>query len=512
MGRVKSLYANPFKQLKPHHLRFQLLIEQNVDGMVIIGSDRTIRFVNPAAETMFGKTWVELVGTEFHFPLLIGETSEITITTPNETTLQVEMRIVEIEWGEEKGYLASLRDITSRKREEAERKRNEMQMQKLESLGVLAGGIAHDFNNLLMTIVAHAGLAAKRMPLDSPERAHLLKIEQVALRGGELANQMLTYAGRGKPLIQPLHISQCIQEMRDLLSASISKGVALVYDLAFPLPLVKGDPAQLRQVVLNLIINASEAIGEKPGTITLRTGEMVVTKDYLKECHVPGELENHRCVYIEVIDTGEGIASEDLDKIFDPFFTTKFAGRGLGLAALLGIVRAHGGVIHVSSCPGYGTTVRVLLPEHPQEKVQPFQSSSSTQSPPQGKGTILVVDDEEDVRLAAQLILEDAGWNVLCAEDGKTGLELFRQQHQGICVILLDLSMPHMGGEELFKEIQQIRTDIPVVLSSGLSEEEAVKRFAGKPFFAFLQKPYQIKSLVEKINQASQALKDSSTP
>ncbi|MDT7043139.1 hybrid sensor histidine kinase/response regulator [Candidatus Nitronereus thalassa] len=505
MSRFKPLYPKPsfqpFGQLEPSHPRFQLLIEQNIDGMVIVGSDRTIRFVNPAAEAIFGKTWVDLVGAEFDFPLVVGETSEINFVTPAGQSLQAEMRIVEIDWEEESAYLASLRDITFRKIAEEERKRAEVQMQqvqKLESLGVLAGGIAHDFNNLLMTIVAHAGLAAKKMPLDSPGREHLIKIEQAALRGGELANQMLTYAGRGKPLIQAIHVSTLVEEMGHLLAVSISKRISLLYDLAKSLPMIHVDPAQMRQVVMNLIINASEAIGERMGTITLRTGKMLITEDYLRECHVRGDFKDKTCVFLEVVDTGHGIDTETLEKIFDPFFTTKFAGRGLGLAALLGIVRSHDGAIKVSSELGKGTAFRIILPSTPGTE-NTLERHAAKQETPSGKGTILVVDDEEDVRLAAQLILEDTGYQVICASDGLAGLDLFRQHHQTIRAVLLDLTMPRMNGEELFSEIQQIRQDIPVVLSSGYSEEEAVRQFTGKSFNAFIQKPYQIDSLIEKI-------------
>ncbi len=395
MSRYKPIYPGPsfkqFKQLEPSHPRFQLLIEQNVDGMVIVGSDRSIRFVNPAAEAIFGKTWVDLVGSEFGFPLLVENTTEIDILTSSGKIRQAEMRVVEIEWDEESAYLASLRDITFRKIAEEERKRIEIQMQqvqKLESLGVLAGGVAHDFNNLLMTIVAHAGLAAKKLPLESPGREHLLKIEQASLRGGELANQMLTYAGRGKPLIQSVHISTLVEEMGHLLDVSISKKISLLYDLSPNLPLVNVDPAQMRQVVMNLIINASEAINDQIGTITLRTGKMSVTEDYLHECHVRGELKNDACVFLEVVDTGVGIDSEDLEKIFDPFFTTKFAGRGLGLAALLGIVRAHGGAINVSSLLDHGTAFRIILPmAQEREGTQP--GSADTQPPPLVKGPFL---------------------------------------------------------------------------------------------------------------------------
>jgi len=312
---------------------------------------------------------------------------------------------------------------------------------------------------------------------------------------------MLTYAGRGKPLIQAIHVSKLVEEMGHLLAVSISKRISLVYDLSSHLPMVNVDPAQIRQVVMNLIVNASEAIGKRMGTITLRTGNMLVTEDYLSGCHVRGEFEDKTCVFLEVVDTGMGIDSETLERIFDPFFTTKFVGRGLGLAALLGIVRSHGGAIKVISELGNGTAFRIILPRTLGVESLTYQQSAQ-QAIPLDKGTILVVDDEDDVRLAAQMILEDTGYQVLCAHDGLSGLDLFRQHQHDIRAVLLDLTMPPMNGEELFSEIQRIRRDVPVVLSSGYSEEEAVQQFSGKPFNAFIQKPYQIETLVEILKHA----------
>lgn len=504
MSQSKSMVpkspSRRFRNLKSSEPRFQLLIEQNVDGMVIVGADGKIRFVNPAAESLYGRPWVDLIGSDFGFPLEDGEPSEIEISLPGGDSVQVEMRIVEIDWEDEQAYLASLRDITFRKLAEEERKRAETQMQqvqKLESLGVLAGGIAHDFNNLLMTIVAHAGLAAKKLPADAQSRDHLLKIEQAALRGGELANQMLTYAGKGKPFIQAINLSKLVEEMGHLLAVSISKRVSLFYELAQSLPWVSVDPAQMRQVVMNLIINASEAIGDREGNITLRTGKMFVTEDYLSECHVRGQFTNEECVYLEVADTGIGVDPESVEKIFDPFFTTKFTGRGLGLAALLGIVRAHGGAIRVSSQVGQGTAFRIIVPGVPgMESVMDEQPPS--QASLQGKGMILVVDDEADVLMAAQLILEDIGFTVVGAHDGVSGLDLFRDHREEIRAVLLDLTMPKMSGEELFEEMRKIRPDVPVILSSGYSEEEALRQFSRKQFNAFIHKPYQIDALIEK--------------
>ena len=396
-----------------------------------------------------------------------------------------------------------MRHSVQRKRAEEERQRLETQMQytqKLESLGVLAGGIAHDFNNLLMTIVARAGLALRALAPESPVREHLKQIEKAGLRGGELANQMLVYAGRGKPVIQQVNISNLIQEMAHLLHVSISKQAKLHYDLAPDPPTIQADTAQLRQIVMNLITNASEAIGEQGGEIILATGSTTVNREDFREWHVVGDPPPKTCVHLDVRDSGCGMPSETLPKIFDPFFTTKFTGRGLGLAALLGIIRAHGGAVAVWSQPHEGTYFRLFFPSIPTRRIEPSAVPDSDLSW-RGNGTILIVDDEEDVRIASQLILEETGFNVMTAHDGRHGLEVFKAQRNNITAVLLDLTMPHMNGEQLFQKIRHFSPSVPVILSSGYTEEDALKRFTGSGISAFIQKPYQVDALIAKVRQ-----------
>lgn len=483
--------------------RLRSLIEHNVDGMVIVAKNGIIRFVNPAAERLFRRSVDDLIGTKLSFSLAAGVTREIELSCHNGSTTPIEIRVVEIEWEDEQVYLASLRDLTERRRAEEERRLLEAQMQyaqKLESLGVLAGGIAHDFNNLLMTIVARAGLALRVLGPESPGRAHLKEIEKVGLRGGELANQLLTYAGRGKPAIQTVNVTKLIKEMAHLLRVSVSKHAVLDYDLATKPQTILADPAQLRQVIINLITNASEAIGEQSGIITLATGNAKPNLEHLQKWYVVGDLPSDLSVYLEVRDTGCGMTEETLPKIFDPFFTTKFTGRGLGLAALLGIVRAHGGAVAVTSQLGQGTRVRLFFPgvrpkdlEHTRPAVTDLNW--------RGSGTILVVDDEEDVRLASQLILEEIGFRVMTADDGRAGLAIFQQHEQEITVILLDLTMPHMNGQEFLKEVRQRNQGIPVILSSGYTEDDALRRFSGIGINGFIQKPYQVEALIDKVRQ-----------
>ena len=501
--------AKSLARLTVKEEQFRTLIEHNIDGMVIIGPDSKIHFVNPAACYFLGRSAEELLGAPFEYPVIADRTTEVELLGQNDSLIPVEIRMVIVEWDGQTSYLACPRDLTERRKAEEERKRLEAQMQyaqKLESLGVLAGGIAHDFNNLLMAIVARAGLALRAVNQESPAYAHLKHIEKSGLRGGELANQMLTYAGRGKPIIHPVDISQLIKEMAHLLRVSISKRAILNYDLAQTPPPIQADPSQLRQLVMSLITNASEAIGERSGAITIATGHIKTTLHHLKDWYVAGEVPAEMCVFIDVRDTGPGMDVETVPKIFDPFFTTKFTGRGLGLAALLGIVRAHNGAVAVRSQKGEGTQIRLLFPTGVEENTQPPLTESPTPSW-KSTDTVLVVDDEEDVRVASQLILEEVGFTVLVACDGREGLELYKQHSAEIRIVLMDLTMPHMNGEQLFREIRQLNTKIPIILSSGYTEEDASKRFSEEGIAGFIQKPYLIDTFINKIRHVLETSK-----
>gem|GEM_PF-1203651 len=399
--------------------------------------------------------------------------------------------------------LRTIRHSMERKKAEEEWKGMQQQMeytQRLESLGILAGGIAHDFNNLLMAMVARAGLVLRLLKPDSPIRSHLLEIEKAGLRGGELANQMLTYAGRGTVAIQSVNISKAIMEMDHLLHMSISKRVTIHYQLASNLSAIHADPLQLRQIIVNLVINASEAIGEDNGKITLTTGSTMIHKPVLPGWHIVGELPSGPGVYIEIQDTGCGMSASTIPKIFDPFYTTKFIGRGMGLSVLAGIIRAQKGAIAISSVLGEGTWVRLFFPCAQPKRIEPHLPKQLETSW-QGQGTILVVDDEEDVRLASQLILEECGFDVLTAADGQAGLELFKEYAERIQVVLLDLTMPRMNGAEFLAEMQQLDPSTRIILTSGYTEEETVKRFADSGIYGFIQKPYQVETLIEKVRR-----------
>ncbi|RMG90495.1 MAG: response regulator, partial [Zetaproteobacteria bacterium] len=384
-------------------------------------------------------------------------------------------------------------DVTKEKQEQEKLEH----VQRLESLGVLAGGIAHDFNNLLTAIMGHAALARmKAKPLD-PVIENLAAIEQTSQRAADLCKQMLAYSGKGRFVVQPVNLSEMVAEMTRLLEVSIHKGVVLRYELAENLPAIEADVAQMQQVIMNLVINANEAIGERSGNIMIATGMMQADADYLKSVYVEEGLAPGRYVYLEVSDTGCGMDEETQRRLFEPFFTTKFTGRGLGMSAILGIVRGHHGAIKVYSEKGKGTTFKVLFPAAQSGAVS-LKESQAVKAP-KGEGMVLVVDDEDTVREIAAMMLEEAGYTVLQAADGLEAVEKVRELGDAIDCVLLDMTMPHMGGEEAFTEMRRICPDIRVVLCSGYNQQTATQRFAGKGLAGFIQKPYTAKTLLSMV-------------
>ncbi|MBD3348253.1 MAG: PAS domain S-box protein [Candidatus Eisenbacteria bacterium] len=376
--------------------------------------------------------------------------------------------------------------------------------QKLESLGVLAGGIAHDFNNLLTGIMGNADLALLDTGPESPAHGCLIEIRSTAQRAADLSRQMLAYSGKGSFVIEPISVNEVVREMASLLDVSISKRATIEYELEADLPVIIGDATQIRQVIMNLITNASDAIGEADGTITVGSGVRSCDEAYLSECYLVQDVEPGEFAYISVSDTGCGMDAETMQRIFDPFFTTKFTGRGLGLASTLGIVRGHGGAVRVTSEPGRGTSFEVLLPvavDAVPADAERGQAEACRQL--EGDATVLVVDDEDTVREVAARMLQQAGMKVMTAADGVEALEVFRRCPDRIGCVLLDLTMPRMSGEETLRELRNLRDDVRVVLSSGYSEQEVVQQIDDEKHVAgFVQKPYLLDNLVEKIGQA----------
>ncbi|MBU6402403.1 MAG: response regulator, partial [Verrucomicrobia bacterium] len=506
--------------------RFQQLAEQlqDVVWMTDPAGDR-LMFINPAYERVWGRTCQSAYATRPPFTEAIhpedrenvrGELAgrqkgsfeeiEYRILRPDGGVRWIRDRAFPVRRGTGEVYCIAgiAEDVTERKRIEDQRvalERKLLEAQKLESLGVLAGGIAHDFNNLLTAILGNVSLAVMETPSESPAQGCLKNIEQVSLQAAGLCRQMLAYSGRGRTATRRLDLTAVIQDMNQLLQVSIAKTNVLKFELGEDLPAVEVDVAQLRQVILNLVINASEAIGERSGVIRIRTGVLRATRAWFAEAHLSPDLPSGDYVYLEVVDTGCGMTAATRGRIFDPFFTTKFTGRGLGLAAVLGIVRAHRGAVKVVSESGRGSTFTLLLPcaGGASEVDQPAPPAADGAW--RGSGTILVVDDEDTVRTVTARMLESLGFEVLLAADGREGVNTFSTHASATTLVLLDMTMPHLDGEATLREIRRIRPDARVILTSGYSEQDASSRFTGLDLSGFLQKPFRLEELREKMRE-----------
>ena len=523
--------------LRQSEHRYRQVVEDQTEVVCRFRADGTFTFVNEVYCRTFGRTAEQLLGHTWQpvvmpddLPLVRTRLAEMTAANP---VVHIENRVLDgngqLRWMEfvnrgfydQAGTLLEVqavgRDVTDRRAAEDARRalelslqekeqqrryeRQIMQSQKLESLGVLAGGIAHDFNNLLTAMLGYASLARMRLQPSDPIGDDLVHIERAAMRAADLCQQMLAYAGRGQFLVTAVDLNGLAEEMAQLLATVINKRAVLKFNLMSWLPSIKADATQLRQVVMNLITNASDAIGERSGVITVTTGLIDADARYLREIQAPDDLPEARYVYFEVSDNGCGMSDEVRQRIFDPFFTTKFTGRGLGLAAVQGIVRAHKGAIKVYTQVGKGTTFKVLLPAMVQEAAD--SAASTTPLHTDGRGRrILVVDDEEDVRVFVRKMLEHAGFLVTVAVDGREGVRAFTADGAEFDLVLLDLTMPHMSGADAFRHLRAHRPSVQVVLTSGFAEEEATSGFQGKGLTGFLRKPFRTQELLGMIRTA----------
>ncbi len=387
-------------------------------------------------------------------------------------------------------------DITEQKRLEKERRELDArlhQMQRLESLGVLAGGIAHDFNNILMAILGHSELVLDEMPPGSEGWESVREIRQAALGAAELCNQMLAYSGKGRMEKLDFHLDQLVKEMVQMLRTSISRKCTLHLVNPAVMPAMHGDVAQIRQIILNLVVNASESMGDNDGSITVTTDVAECPADRPFEGYVVPIAASGSYVFLDVSDTGCGMSDETVQRMFEPFYTTKFTGRGLGMSAVLGIVKAHGGALRVQSEPGCGTTIRILFPVSSPDGIERKPACCGPDWT--GKGTVLVVDDEAAVLAVTCKMLGRLGFDVLTARDGQEAVELYRDQGAGIELVLMDLTMPRMSGEEAFAELRRMNPEVRVVLASGYDEKDIATRFAGKGLAGGIQKPYTLDKL-----------------
>jgi signal transduction histidine kinase len=498
---ARELKARLASCLKLSRLRSQLVevLESITDGFIALDSEWRYTYVNHVAAAMGRKSPEELLGTVLFDEFPETKTSGLRDRLEEAARLRQPSRFeyyyapydAWTEWHTyptREGISAFVYDVTLKKRLDDQLR----QSAKLESLGVLAGGVAHDFNNLLVGILGNASLAEEILPESHPVRPLLRDTVRAGERAAELTQQLLAYSGKGRFIVEPVSLADLVRDNQVLLKTSIAGNVQLKLDLPDGLPPVQADRAQMQQVVMNLMINAAEAIGAQPG-------EVRVT---LRETEIEGTpaLKAGRYVSLEVKDNGCGMSPETLKKIFDPFFTTKFTGRGLGLAAVQGIVRAHQGAISVESAPGQGTLFRVLLPVAPGSGTRPGKPAAQNAS--HGSGTVLIIDDEDAVRSTASLALQARGYRTLTAENGREGIAVFERDGDLISAVILDMTMPVMTGEQTLPVLKRLRQRVPVILSSGFAESEVAPRFAGLGADGFLHKPYTAATLAKAVQDA----------
>ena len=396
--------------------------------------------------------------------------------------------------------LGAMGQALAQREEEQQRTQEALRhAQKMESLGLLAGGIAHDFNNLLSAILGNLNLAQIKTPEEAPSQAHLRNAEQAVMKASDLSRQMLAYSGRGHFVVSPQDLNQMAEDMSELLRVSISKKTSLVLDLAPGLPPVLADGAQLQQVLLNLVTNASDAIGDREGTIRIATELEVLDPQAMATLLPAQDRAPGRYVRLEVSDTGCGMSPDLQQRIFDPFFTTKARGRGLGLSAMLGILRGHGAGLRIESAEGRGSTFKVYFPEAAGDL--PLEAACEELSPETFSGLVLVADDEDLVRQAACEALEAMGFSVLAAQDGAEALALFEPRMDAIRLVLLDLTMPRMNGIEAFTAMRRLKPDLRVILSSGYDSQDTAQDIVGQGLAGFLPKPYLFRELHRAVSQ-----------
>jgi PAS domain S-box-containing protein len=495
--------------------RLRALLESASEGIIAVDEEGTILLVNAMSEELFGYNRGELMGQPVEILLrnedrsihrshrqtysahphtrLMGAGMSLLGQRKDGSTFPLEISLSSIREGGSQVVLALVNDITQRKLVEDQLRESA----KLESLGVLAGGIAHDFNNLLTGVLGYASMAMDQLPAESSSREMIGEAIRSAERAAHLTNQMLAYSGKGKFLVQPVNLSEFTRDIVMLVRSSIPRTARVDLQLLDEVPLVEADIAQLQQLVMNLFINAGEAIGDAPGTVTIRTGVREFYDGPISAGLRDRDMTPGRYASLEVQDTGSGMDELTRQRIFDPFFTTKFTGRGLGLSAVLGIVRGHGGAIEVESAPGCGSKFTVLLPE---TRLRRRPEPTHRRAARVGAGTILIVDDEAAIRKMGQMILERAGYKVIVAENGEEAIDLFRKVADQVSAVLLDMTMPVMSGSETLKHLRDLKPDVPIALSSGFTEVEALARFPVKTVEAFIQKPYTAAYLVATIN------------
>jgi two-component system cell cycle sensor histidine kinase/response regulator CckA len=500
--------------LRESEERFRRVFEEGPLGVALVGKDYRFLKVNSALCQMVGYTEAELT-----------QMSLVDITHPEDVEMDTELAgqlfrceipnyrlqeryvkkngdsiwinltasIIRDPEGRPWYGLAMIEDITEAKRAQEEA----IARQKLEGLGVLAGGIAHDFNNLLGSIRATSELVLSELPGGSPVCDEVQSIMNVADRAAEIVRQMLAYAGHESSVFEPLNLAELVNEMLQLLKVSISKTAHLTVDLPPNLPAVRANAAEIRQVVMNLLTNASEALGEREGVISVTVAQVRSGPEQFTDSTRKVLQNNH--LRLTVSDTGSGMTEEIQARIFDPFFTTKFAGHGLGLAAVQGIIHRHGGTIKVVSAPGQGSRFEILLPcmSQPVRDTRDLPVPVAPGAIGSGDETVLVIEDEEPLRFAVSKMLRKRGFSVVEASDGRAGMDLFKSNERKIDAVLLDLTLPGMTSRTVLEELRRMRPDVKVIVTTAYSQDRAREAIGALQPWLYIQKPYRVSEVAD---------------
>ena len=498
-------------ELKESEQRFRILVENSSDVIFVLDANGVFRFVSPAYEKHFGYPITQVLQKNFalfihpeDLQLSVEHLKKVINTGEASTSPVCRIKHLDGSWRsfvasgsvylEPSGsprYLGIGRDISDQIRAEEERLNLERQLlhaQKLESLGVLSGGIAHDFNNILAIIIGYCGLT--KMNYETAEK-NIPIIETAAERAAGLCRQMLAYAGKAQLTKTKVNMVKKVDEIVGMLKASLPQNAVIKSDFSAEIPFIEGDASQLRQVIMNLIINASEAIGTEHGEVRISLASIKVRpgksyEDYHGKAIPPGQY-----VCLEVTDNGCGMDEATKWRIFEPFYTTKFTGRGLGMSAVLGIIKSHGGALQLFSQLGHGTTFKIFLPALTSDAAGDEDQTASVPSTTwQGSGTILLVEDEDEVRHIAKELLEIFGFTVLVAVNGEEALEMYRHNGAEITLVVTDMGMPVMDGYEMFHKLKSLNPELPIIISSGYGDVEVSSRIGSDNIAGLINKPY----------------------
>ncbi|MBT9582859.1 response regulator [bacterium] len=485
------------EKLQETNQRLKAILDAAPVGILTADADFQIRGLNRVAQELFGLTSEEAAGRPLQALLSVPHPAEGSYICSglrvDQSSFPAQLKLSQLALDSGLLNICIVVDQTERQRAEAERRQLESQLfqaQKLESLGILAGGVAHDFNNMLMAIIGYSETALLDAPDSGPLRDMVVNIKATALQAAAVTQQMLSYAGRASCSIEPLSLNEVVRGCAHLLKLSVPAHISWNLELAEALPKAEADPGLLQQIIVNLVMNAAEAIGADQGSITLSTGKQSLDRDFLSTNSMP-QAEPGLYAWLACRDSGPGLAGSLLARIFDPFFSTKADGRGLGLSSVLGIVKSHQGTLRVESEVGQGSTFWVYFPiSHlPSPDRQPRRS----RTPRSGK--ILVVDDQDSVRGATGGLIKRLGFELVTASHGEEALNVCRDPEQKLVAVLMDVSMPGMGGKQAAEMIHEIRPELPILFMSGYASENLTPESQN-----FLHKPFTLEALEDKLN------------